>query len=236
MRPLPEQPAQVLLVDDDATLLRYGRMSLTAAGYGVDVEHSVNGALAALARRPYDLLITDLHFGRDSGMRILRELPPLQQHLPVVVLTGMPTLESAMEGVHHAVVAYAVKPVVDLPGLAARALHRGATRRLLHRSEEALRQCNEQLAGLAAEVARLRETLVGLNPRGQPAPNPLDTQVLSDRERDLVDLLCSEGLCNKELADRLALSENTVKNHLKAIFRKLGVRSRAELVLRYRGG
>ena len=52
---------------------------------------------------------------------------------------------------------------------------------------------------------------------------------LTDRERDILRCLAS-GLANKEIAVRLRISEHTVKTHLKAIFLKLEVSSRAGTV------
>ena len=54
--------------------------------------------------------------------------------------------------------------------------------------------------------------------------------MLSNREQDVVRLV-AEGLTNREIADRLKLSEHTVKNHLFNIFDKLGISNRAELIL-----
>lgn len=58
--------------------------------------------------------------------------------------------------------------------------------------------------------------------------------VLSPRERELVNLL-AQGLRNTDLAQRLGISVNTVKQHLKRLFHKLGVRNRAEAVTRALG-
>jgi DNA-binding NarL/FixJ family response regulator len=57
---------------------------------------------------------------------------------------------------------------------------------------------------------------------------------LSDRERE-VFRLAATGLGNKELAERLAISQATVKVHLTHIFQKLGLRGRAELAAAYHG-
>jgi DNA-binding NarL/FixJ family response regulator len=59
--------------------------------------------------------------------------------------------------------------------------------------------------------------------RRQP-PGELD--VLTDREREVLKLV-GQGLTNKEIADRLVISTNTVKRHLKAIFEKLNIHTRS---------
>lgn len=59
-------------------------------------------------------------------------------------------------------------------------------------------------------------------------------QRLSDRERE-VFRHAAMGLSNKELAQRLAVSQATVKAHLTSIFQKLGLRSRAELAAAHHG-
>jgi DNA-binding NarL/FixJ family response regulator len=54
--------------------------------------------------------------------------------------------------------------------------------------------------------------------------------LLSNREEQIVSLV-AEGLKNREIAESLSLSEHTVKNHLFRIFERLGISSRAELIL-----
>lgn len=64
------------------------------------------------------------------------------------------------------------------------------------------------------------------------AADPLAT--LTEREREVLELL-GQGLSNREMAEALVISENTVKRHLKAIFAKLGVNNRAAAVARLLG-
>jgi DNA-binding NarL/FixJ family response regulator len=66
----------------------------------------------------------------------------------------------------------------------------------------------------------------------RPAPKPEEAIHLSKRETEVLDLL-SEGLGNKEIADRLGLSTETVRAYLKTIYDKLHVRSRTEAALKY---
>ena len=57
---------------------------------------------------------------------------------------------------------------------------------------------------------------------------------LSDRERQVITLLC-DGLSNRQIADKLGVTEGTIKFHLHAIYEKLGVRSRIELMIALKG-
>ncbi len=82
----------------------------------------------------------------------------------------------------------------------------------------------------AADVARaVRMVGKGMTvfaPRSEPAPASL-----SGREREVLALIAN-GATNKEIAHRLFLSPHTVKDHTSALYRKLGVRNRAEAVRR----
>ena len=56
---------------------------------------------------------------------------------------------------------------------------------------------------------------------------------LSERQRQFVKLAC-QGLSNREIAEELDVTEGTVKCHLHTIYEKLGVRSRSDLIVRFR--
>lgn len=79
-----------------------------------------------------------------------------------------------------------------------------------------------------AEV--MRQLTVEVPPLPRPRERELKTAPLSRREREIVALV-TRGLKNKELAEKLAISEQTVKNHMHNIFDKLGVSDRLELAL-----
>ena len=77
------------------------------------------------------------------------------------------------------------------------------------------------------------ESMAAGPPQRHPAAAALE-RGLSERERDVLRL-AAEGLGNRELADRLAISQATVKVHLGHIFEKLGVSGRAQLAAAYHG-
>ena len=74
-------------------------------------------------------------------------------------------------------------------------------------------------------VAQPASTAVGAKREEKASATPAD--LLTDRERDVLRLI-AEGLTNQEIADRLFVSLNTVKTHVKSIYQKLNVRNRAE--------
>ena len=83
-------------------------------------------------------------------------------------------------------------------------------------------------------IARAMFELVALSSAIHSA-RAFPSERLSAREHEVV-LHASQGMSNKEIADRLAVSEATVKAHLTNIFQKLGVRDRAQLIALYHGG
>jgi DNA-binding CsgD family transcriptional regulator len=67
--------------------------------------------------------------------------------------------------------------------------------------------------------------------RQQAAPAPRElTPEFTGREREIVDLLM-QGMSNRQIAQALGIAEATVKKHLHHVYRKLGVRSRALLIV-----
>jgi DNA-binding NarL/FixJ family response regulator len=89
---------------------------------------------------------------------------------------------------------------------------------------------------ILAAVAALAEGLVVRTPAlrdatGFAARDPASRPLLTPREVEVLALV-GQGMSNKAIARRLAISAHTVKYHLEAIFAKLGVRSRAEAVTR----
>jgi PAS domain S-box-containing protein len=88
------------------------------------------------------------------------------------------------------------------------------------------RRTGPQLAELRMEIAQLRAVL---ERRSGALPDVRGLSTLTRRERE-VTVLLRDGLRVSTIAQRLGLSQSTVRNHLSAVFAKLGVRSQAELL------
>lgn len=75
------------------------------------------------------------------------------------------------------------------------------------------------------------EPIDGATPRAEPGGLGIH-ELLTNRELQIVQLICM-GCLTKQVADRLQLSEFTVRSYLKTVYAKLGVRSRGAMVYRY---
>jgi two-component system, NtrC family, response regulator GlrR len=103
-------PASLLIVDDDADLLRLMTMRLTAAGYAVQAVASAEAALAHLAVRLPSLLITDVRLPGLDGLALFDEVRAHHPSLPVILLTAHGSIPDAVEATTRGAHAYLTKP------------------------------------------------------------------------------------------------------------------------------
>ncbi len=101
---------RVLLVDDDAGLLRLLSLRLTAAGYDVLAVESGEQALAQLARYRPQLMITDLKMDGMDGMTLFDRVRDREPGLPVLILTAHGTIPDAIAAAGRGVFSYLTKP------------------------------------------------------------------------------------------------------------------------------
>ena len=170
-----------------------------------------------LAMRKPSILLLDQDLLRLGGMDSVGALRRLHPAVKIVILAGRP---DDAEGV--AALKMGARGYCD----------RDITLPLLARALEAVRR-GEVWVGRKL-TARLLEEMSALS-HGQRRPTGVAEpdgrlQRLTPRERDIVDLL-SAGASNKEIAQRLVVTERTVKAHLTAVFRKLGMSGRLQAAL-----
>ena len=101
----------ILLVDDDPSLLRLLSIRLNAAGFGVRAVKDGDQALEALEARRPDLVITDLRMDRMDGMQLLDEINRRCTGMPVLILTAHGTIPEAVSATQEGAVAFLTKPV-----------------------------------------------------------------------------------------------------------------------------
>ena len=102
---------RVLLVDDDKQVLRaYGRQ-LRHEGWSVDEAGEGREALARLGGEAFAAIVTDIDMPGLSGVELLRVLRARNDHTPVVLMTGGPSVKTAIEAVELGAFRYLVKPI-----------------------------------------------------------------------------------------------------------------------------
>ena len=106
-----QNKARVLVVDDEAGARSALMHLLTAKGYVVDTAEDGVAALAVAAERPPDAVVTDLDMPRMNGMELLKSLRAHDADLPVIVLTSMQDLNSAVVAMRAGAEDYLTKPV-----------------------------------------------------------------------------------------------------------------------------
>src|SRR5260370_31167124 len=206
-----KQQIRVLLADDHA-IFRDGLRKLLDADEDITiVGEASNGGdcIKMRAKLKPDILLLDLRMPDKDGLAVLEEVNFDQLPTRVVVLTA----------------AEDDRDVIRAMRLGARAvvLKQSATE-LLVKSIRKVQGGEIWLDNrMTAEVMKAFSKSADGGPRRE---KPL----LSDREKEIVQLV-AQGYRNKEIGERLFISDQTVKNHLHNIFDKLGVSDRLELAL-----
>lgn len=167
--------------------------------------------------------------------RILETKAPLHvgkeppENAPAIVLLGSHDAGGLLTGIRRGFELYPDALIVafswDLDLALARIVLRAGARGYIHAGMEPaqiVRALEVVAEGQIAAPRQLLEYLV-FNDR------PIDLDGLSSRQKEVLELVC-EGLSNAQIGERLFLSESTVKQHLRAAYKALGVSNRTEAV------
>jgi EAL domain-containing protein (putative c-di-GMP-specific phosphodiesterase class I) len=105
-------PRRALVVDDEDALSRALSRVLRSAGYEVVVANDGMAAVGALASEgAFDIILSDIQMPGMSGIELMRVVRAYDLDVPVILMTGSPTLETAIEAVSLGALQYMVKPV-----------------------------------------------------------------------------------------------------------------------------
>ncbi|PWC22708.1 two-component system response regulator GlrR [Brenneria roseae subsp. roseae] len=105
------KPANLLLVDDDPSLLKLLGMRLTSEGFSVTTAESGQEALKLLTREQFDLVISDLRMDEMDGMALFSEIQRYQPGMPVIILTAHGSIPDAVAATQQGVFSFLTKPV-----------------------------------------------------------------------------------------------------------------------------
>ena len=102
---------RVLVVDDEAYIRRMLVRALRHAGLEVVEADGARAALAAFDRTSFDVVLSDVHMPGGTGLELMRELRRRAPELPVLLMSGLPDVESAAIAVQYGAFRYLTKPV-----------------------------------------------------------------------------------------------------------------------------
>ncbi len=295
MEPL-EKAGRILITDDEETFLHSTAALLQQEGYECTCAIDTTTAREHLNASRYDLLIADIKMPGNPDLEFIRTIPQIAEGLPVILVTGYPSLRSAIDALELPVSAYLLKPLVfdDLLAAVQRAVNRSRAvqavftirKRVADWSrdmenlvpkhtlqdtpqttvdttlalsmhnlircitdlstliqsrplpdspqtgrDESAAPRTDRLEGVLLEISASLQRAGVVEPTDGPFPQDVVNTIssLSSREKDVLSKLVT-GQRVSTIARSLYISPNTVRNHLKSIFRKVGVHSQAELL------
>jgi DNA-binding NarL/FixJ family response regulator len=202
-----------ILIADDHPVVRLGVRNLLDGDQFTVVGEANDGQRAVeLTRQLHpDILLLDLAMPRLPGLEVLRELAGARHAVNVILLTAKIEKAQLLEALQLGTRGVLLKD--SAPNDLVKAIHAVAA--------------GQYWMGQSA-VASLVEAINLLNE--QAAPDQRKTFGLTPRELQMVAAVV-EGRTNKDIAEKLSISEDTVKRHLTNIFDKLGTSNRLELAL-----
>jgi DNA-binding NarL/FixJ family response regulator len=203
-------PTTVFVIDDHPLVREALNMLADAAGdlRVVGGSESASAAIEPLQRLSPDLVLLDIDLGHEDGLEWLPRVAAAAPGARILILTALrePARdEEALRAGARGLVLKSAPPETLLQAI------RGVATGALWFDTSALAHAHAQGASTSS----------GGKGKGSS---------LTAREREIVSLI-AEGLRNDEIARRLGITPKTVKNHLTALFEKVGVSSRLELVV-----
>ncbi len=210
----PEQPVRVVLIDDDAHMRRVisqellGDLRINLLGQA----QSMKEGRRLISQHEFDVMLVDLNLGDGTGFDLIEYMKTVHPMAEAVVI-------SAMEDEQHALHAFEL----------------GATGYLVKNSwfgnfSQAVLQVVNGGASITPNLARrLLGKFEHVQRTEQTAPKRQEKERLSEREKEVLRLVAA-GYTSGEIASRLIISAQTVNAHIKNIYSKLQVHTRAQAV------
>jgi EAL domain-containing protein (putative c-di-GMP-specific phosphodiesterase class I) len=166
----PPSRGQVLVVDDDAPTARaFGRI-LSAAGFAVTLAHDGAEAAAIASKQSFDAILSDIAMPGMSGIALLRAVREHDLDVPVILITGGPAIESAVEAMEYGALLYLIKPIeaLQLEEVITRAVRLHQMARIKREALELFHIDNKALGDRAGLEARYENALATLWVAYQP--------------------------------------------------------------------
>ncbi len=219
---------RVLLADDQdiirtgLTIILNHQPDLQVVGQAADGVEALD-----LAKQLHpDVILMDIKMPRLNGIQATRQIMAALPKTQIIILTTYDTDDWVFDGIRAGAVGYLLK---DAPGENLAEAVRGAMRGESQMDPTVARKVLREFQ----HVTTPHRPALGAGvaaPAAVPVPEEEPLEKLTDREEEILKLLAA-GLSNKEIAQKLSLSEGTVKNHISAILAKLHANDRTQAVL-----
>ncbi len=215
MLPQQDRLIRILMIDDHAVLRTGLRMIIESHMGMVVVGEAENRreSLAAIANEPPDIILLDLDLGDENGLDLLPELLAAVPDVRIILLTGLRDPEVQRRAI-----------LLGAMGLVSKQ----------KAADTVIRAIEKVYAGEVwldrAMIASILNDRVNSSVAPNQSAETLRIAKLTEREREVIRLI-GEGIKNRQIAERMYISEATVRHHLTSIFAKLGVADRFELVI-----
>ncbi len=203
------KPIRVLITDDHA-IVRKGIRALLATEHDIEVVGEARDGAEAVTRvgelRP-DVILMDLVMPNLDGIEAIRQITARQPEARIIVLTSFAADDKVFPAIKAGALGYLLKD--SGPQELVQAIHQ------VYRGEPALDP------SIALKV---------LSELAHPPKAPLTPDPLTERELEVLRLI-AEGRSNREIADKLVITEMTVRTHVSNILGKLHLASRTQAAL-----
>lgn len=200
----------VSIIEDDASVRQIltGWIDAAKGFHCLSAYGSAEGALASLPKEAPDILLVDINLPRMNGIECVRRLKPLIPKTQFLMLTVYADTDHIFNALAAGASGYLLKETGQKELIAS------------------LKLTYEGGAAMTSQIARK------LVQSFQPQPGKPEPTGLTPREQAILKLL-SRGDYYKEIADSLGISVHTVCTHIRHIYEKLHVRSRAQAIAKY---
>lgn len=205
---------RIVLVDDTSMFRDGLQLVIERQGDMTVVGQASDGAesLAVVEQTQPDIVLMDVRMPVMGGVEATRRIRTLVPGAQVLVLTTYADDEYIVEALKAGAVGYLLKDMRSIDLIQAiRAVHQGG------------------LLILPPVAARLLSESSKRSAQSPAEPDAARLEDLTPRESEILRLV-AQGMTNREIADRLHLTEGTVKNHMSAVYAKLHARDRAQAV------
>jgi DNA-binding NarL/FixJ family response regulator len=197
---------RVAIIEDEKQI-RESLAILINGSEGFSCDHTFENAEDAIAQvpgLPLDVVLTDIHLPAKDGIQCITELKPHCPDVQFLMCTSFEDTDSVFRALKAGATGYLTKTTQPS--------------KLLDAIVEVFKGGSPMSSHIARKVVASFQPYAGEN---------AELQKLSEREKEILQLL-SQGLRYKEIADKLFLSTETVRTHIRNIYEKLQVNSRTE--------